>query len=62
MAKYERQDSMAKAKNGKEPQKLKASLLAPEDFVNELDKKTAERARRRAMLEKQFSKIRKDPF
>jgi hypothetical protein len=49
-------------KHGKEPEKLEFSLKAPKGYENTLDKKEAERARRRAMLEKQFNKIKKDPF
>jgi hypothetical protein len=59
---YERQDSMAKAKSGKEPQKLKASLMAPEGYENTLDKGVEQRNKRRSMLIKEFNKVVKDRF
>ncbi len=59
---YDRQDSNAKAKSGKEPQKLKASLTAPKGYENTLDKEETARDRRRAMITKEFNKVRKDPF
>jgi hypothetical protein len=60
--KYDRQDSMAKAKDGKEPQKLKASLLAPKGYTSSLDKEEEKNAKRRSFIEREFNKIRKDPF
>lgn len=59
---YDRQDSNAKAKSGKEPQKLKASLTAPKGYENTLDKGVEARNKRRSMLIKEFNKVRKDPF
>lgn len=59
---YERQDSNAKAKSGKEPQKLKASLMAPKGYENSLDNNEMKRNERRSKLEKLFNKVRKDPF
>jgi len=59
---YDRQDSNAKAKSGKEPQKLKVSLLAPKGYKNTLDEGVNARDRRRAMITKEFNKVRKDPF
>ena len=59
---YERQDSIAKAKSGKEPQKLKASLTAPKGYKNTLDEEVNARDKRRATITKLFNKVRKDPF
>jgi hypothetical protein len=59
---YDRQDSMAKAKSGKEPQKLKASLTAPKGYANSLDNAENARDKRRSMLTKQFNKVVKDKF
>ena len=59
---YERKDSMAKAKSGKEPQKLDYSMTAPKGYKNTLDEQEDKRAKRRSMLEKEFNKVRKDPF
>lgn len=59
---YERQDSMKKAKSGKEPQKLDYSLTAPKGYKNTLDEAETARDRRRAMITKEFNKVRKDPF
>jgi len=59
---YDRQDSNAKAKSGKEPQKLKASLMAPKGYENSLDKEENARDKRRSMITKLFNKVRKDPF
>lgn len=59
---YERKDSMKKAKSGKEPQDLKASLTAPKGYKNTLDEQEAKRDARRSMIEKEFNKIVKDPF
>ena len=59
---YDRQDSMAKAKSGKEPQKLKPTLTAPKGYENTLDKEETARDKRRAMITKLFNKVRKDPF
>lgn len=57
---YERQDSNAKAKSGKEPQKLKASLLAPKGYKNTLDKAQADRLERRAMLANKLKDLDKE--
>lgn len=59
---YERKDSIKKAKSGKEPQKLDFSLVAPKGYKNTLDEQETKRNARRAMLEKEFNKVRKDPF
>ena len=59
---YERQDSNAKAKSGKEPQKLKPTLTAPKGYENTLDKEENARDKRRSMITKLFNKVRKDPF
>ena len=59
---YKRKDSMEKAKSGKEPQKLEASLTAPKGYKNTLDEQEQKRDRRREFLNKYFNKIRKDPF
>ena len=59
---YERQDSMAKAKSGKEPQKLKPTLTAPKGYKNTLNEQENARDKRRAMITKEFNKVRKDPF
>jgi len=60
--KYDRQDSMAKAKSGKEPQKLEYSLTAPKGYKNTLDEQEDARNKRRSMLIKEFNKVVKDPF
>ena len=60
--KYDRQDSNAKAKSGKEPQKLEYSLTAPKGYKNTLDEQEEARNKRRSMLIKEFNKVRKDPF
>ena len=57
---YERQDSNTKAKSGKEPQKLKASLLAPKGYTNTLDKQQAERLERRAMIANKLKDLDKE--
>ena len=62
MSDYERKDSMKKAMDGKEPQKLKASLVAPKGYKNTLDEQEDKRLERKAMLTKYFNKIKKDPF
>lgn len=59
---YERKDSMKKAKNGKEPQKLDYSLKAPKGYKNTLDEQEQKRDRRKELLTKYFNKIKKDPF
>ena len=59
---YERQDTVRKARSGKEPQKLKASLTAPKGYENSLDNNEMKRNERRSKLEKLFNKVRKDPF
>lgn len=59
---YERQDTIRKAKDGKEPQKLKASLLPPKGYKNTLDEEETQRDKRRSMIEKEFNKVVKDPF
>ena len=59
---YERKDSMAKAKSGKEPQKLEYSMKAPKGYKNTLDEQEAKRDARREMLNKQFNKIVEDKF
>jgi hypothetical protein len=53
---------MAKAKLGKEPQKLKPTLTAPKGYKNTLDEQENARDKRRAMITKEFNKVRKDPF
>lgn len=58
---YERQDSMYKAKHGKEPQELHPTLGGSKK-KNTLDMQEEKRDRRRAMLLKEFNKIKKDPF
>jgi len=57
---YERKDSMKKAKSGKEPQKLDLEFGAGKP--SGLQKAENARDKRRAMLTKQFNKVRKDPF
>lgn len=57
---YERQDSNAKAKSGKEPQDLKASLLATKGYTNTLDKAQADRLKRRAMLADKLKDLDKE--
>jgi hypothetical protein len=57
---YDRQDSNAKSKSGKEPQKLKASLLAPKDYQNTLDKNQADRIARRKMLANKLKDLDKE--
>lgn len=59
---YERKDSMKKAKASKEPQKLEYSMTAPKGYKNTLDEQETKRNARRSMLEKEFNKVRKDPF
>jgi hypothetical protein len=59
---YERKDSMAKAKSGKEPQKLEYSMKPPKGYKNTLDEQEAKRDARREMLNKQFNKIVEDKF
>lgn len=59
---YERKDSMTKAKSGKEPQKLEYSMTAPKGYKNTLDEQEAKRNARRSMIEREFNKVRKDPF
>lgn len=51
-----------KTKSQSEPQKLDFSLTAPKGYKNSLDQQEDKRAKRRAMLEKEFNKVRKDPF
>lgn len=60
MADYERKDSMAKAKNGKKPQKLKPTLTAPKGYTNTLDKQQADRLKRRAMLADKLKDLDKE--
>ncbi len=59
---YERKDSKAKAKSGKEPQKLDFSLMPPKGYKNSLDEQQAKRVARREKLNAEFNKVRKDPF
>ena len=59
---YQRKDSKAKAKSGKEPQKLDYSMTAPKGYKNTLDEQEDKRAKRRSMIEKEFNKVVKDPF
>ena len=59
---YERKDSMAKAKSGKEPQKLDYSMTAPKGYKNTLDEQEAKRVARRELINREFNKIVKDPF
>ena len=59
---YERKASMAKAKSGKEPQKLDYSMTAPKGYKNTLDQQEEKRVARREMLNKEFNKIVKDKF
>lgn len=54
---YERQDSMAKAKNGKEPQKLKPTLTAPKGYKNTLDEQQADRLKRKATIEEAYDRL-----
>ena len=51
-----------KTKSQSEPQKLDFSLTAPKSYKNTLDEQEDKRAKRRSMLEKEFNKVRKDPF
>lgn len=51
-----------KTKAQSEPQKLEKSLVAPKGYKNTLDEQEAKRNARRSMLEKEFNKVRKDPF
>lgn len=55
--KYDRQDSMAKAMNCKEPQKLKASLKAPKGYKNTLDEQQDDRIKRRNTLEEAYNRL-----
>ena len=57
---YERKDSMKKAKSGKEPQKLDLEFGAGKP--SSLQANEQKRVKRRAFIEKEFNKIRKDPF
>ena len=57
---YDRQDSNAKAKSGKEPQKLKASLLAPKGYKNTLDEQQDDRIKRRAMIAAKLKDLDKE--
>lgn len=57
---YERQDSNAKAKSGKEPQKLKPTLTAPKGYTNTLDKQQADRLNRRAMIADKLKDLDKE--
>lgn len=59
---YERKDSKAKAKSGKEPQKLDFSLMPPKGYKNTLDEEQQKRIKRRELINREFNKIRKDPF
>ena len=59
---YDRKDSIAKAKSGKEPQKLEYSMTAPKGYKNTLDEQEEKRNARRTMLIKEFNKVVKDPF
>lgn len=54
---YERQDSMAKAKSGKEPQKLKPTLTAPKGYKNTLDEQQDDRIKRRNTLEEAYNRL-----
>lgn len=49
-------------RTAKEPQALDYSMKAPTGYKNTLDKEEEKRNRRKAMLTKQFNKIKKDPF
>ena len=49
-------------KTAKEPQALDYSMKAPTGYKNTLDKEEEKRNRRRAMLNKQFNKIKQDKF
>lgn len=51
-----------KTKAQSEPQKLEKSMVAPKGYKNTLDEQEAKRNARREMLNKEFNKIRKDPF
>lgn len=57
---YERQDSNAKAKDGKEPQKLKPTLTAPKGYKNTLDEQQADRLKRRAMIADKLKDLDKE--
>ena len=60
---YKRQDSMAKAKDGKEPQKLKPTLTAPKGYKNTLDEEQASRISRRSKIEEAYNRLvgQRDP-
>ena len=49
-------------RTAKEPQALDYSMKAPAGYKNTLDKQEEKRNRRREMLNKEFNKIKKDPF
>lgn len=55
--KYERQDSNAKAKSGKEPQKLDFSMKAQKGYKNTLDEQQDERLKRKATLEEAYNRL-----
>lgn len=55
---YERKDSMAKAKNGKEPQKLHYTMSAG-DKGNRLQRLEQDRMTRKQRIEKMFNEISK---
>lgn len=55
--KYDRQDSNAKAKSGKEPQKLDFSMKAPKGYKNTLDEQQADRIKRRNTLEEAYNRL-----
>ena len=55
--KYDRQDSNAKAKSGKEPQKLDFSMLPPKGYKNTLDTQEQKRMKRKEALLKAMNKI-----
>jgi hypothetical protein len=46
----------------KEEQMLRRTMKAPTGYKNTLDEAEEKRTRRKAMLTKQFNKIKKDPF
>jgi hypothetical protein len=49
-------------KTTKESQEVERGAKSPSGYKNTLDKEEEKRNRRKAMLTKQFNKIKKDPF
>jgi len=49
-------------RTAKEPQALDYSMKAPAGYKNTLDKQEEKRNRRKAILTKQFNKIKQDKF